>query len=116
MPNQQQLLQQGKCLFEFSCPCGDVIEYQSSLKEHYYKCNLMNVQYGELVNVIVKYNHKNLNLRDKRSISALVGMLSNEIYKSVPPAQAPKREYEEEKKASESKCTHCSRPFTPSEE
>jgi hypothetical protein len=88
MPNQQQLLQQGKCLFEYSCPCGDVIEYQGSLKEHYYKCELMKVQYGELVNVIVKYNHKNLNGREKRSLSALVSMLSSEIYKNVL-AQAP---------------------------
>ena len=48
----------------------------------------MKIQYGELVNVIVKYNHKNLNGREKRSLSALVGMLSSEIYKNVL-AQAP---------------------------
>jgi hypothetical protein len=88
LPNQQQLIQQGRCLFEYTCPCGDVIEYQNTLKDHYYKCDRMKAQYGELVNVIVKYNHKNQNLTGKRSLSALVGMLSSEIFKNVL-AQAP---------------------------
>ena len=60
-----------------------MIEYQRTLKEHIYKCVMMKRQYGELVNVIKNYYHRDLNPKDKRSVSALVGMLSNEIYKNV---------------------------------
>jgi hypothetical protein len=41
---------------------------------------MMKLHYQDLFNIIVRYNHKNLEFRQKQSLSAIINMFSNEIY------------------------------------
>ena len=59
------------------------IQHQSELKEHYFKCEEMKKYYGELFNLIVKYNHKNLSIPQKQSLNAIIDMFSTEIQNNI---------------------------------
>lgn len=74
------------------------IAFQSELKDHYFKCERMKLHYQDLFNIIVRYNHKDLEVRQKQSLSAVIDMFSNEIHNNIcnemkrrgmvlPPAQ-----------------------------
>lgn len=43
----------------------------------------MNTHYKDLFNVIVKYNQKDLDIKFKQSLNAVIDMFSNEIYNNV---------------------------------
>lgn len=45
-----------KCIFDFQCLCGAVIQYQGELKDHYFKCERMKTHYQDLFTMIVQYN------------------------------------------------------------
>jgi hypothetical protein len=47
-----------KCVFDFHCLCGAVIQFQGELKDHYFKCERMKNHYQELFTIIVQYNQK----------------------------------------------------------
>lgn len=83
-PHQQQppLSQRAdakKCIFDYTCECGLKFLYQGELKDHYFKCEPMKQRYGELFQMIVKYNHKGLSIPQKMSLNAVIDMFSNEI-------------------------------------
>ena len=72
-----------RCLFEFSCLCSVTIAFQSELKDHYFKCERMKLHDQDLFNIIVRHNHKDLEVRQKQSLSAVIDMFSNEIHNSI---------------------------------
>ena len=43
----------------------------------------MKKYYADLFNVIVKYNHKNLSVPQKMSLSAIIDMFGNEIQNNI---------------------------------
>ena len=82
VPNQP-IKEPKRCLFEFTCSCGQVFIYQSEMKDHYFKCERMKTQYQDLFNIIVRYNHKDLDIRMKQSLSAVIDMFNNEIFNNI---------------------------------
>ena len=83
VPNQAPVKEPKKCVFEFTCQCGMKIAFQSELKDHYFKCERMKGHYSDLFNIIVKYNHKDLQIEQKQSLSAVIDMFSNEIFINI---------------------------------
>jgi hypothetical protein len=43
----------------------------------------MKLHYQDLLNIIVRYDHKDLELRQKQSLSAVIDMFSNEIHNKI---------------------------------
>jgi hypothetical protein len=43
----------------------------------------MKLHYQDLFNIIVRYNHKDLEVRQKQSLSAVIDMLYNEIHNNI---------------------------------
>ena len=76
-------VQARRCIYDFTCQCGQVIVLQAELKEHYFKCEEMKKYYGDLFNLIVKYNHKNLTVPQKQSLNSVIDMFSNEIQNNI---------------------------------
>ena len=63
--------------------CGMKTQVQSELKDHYFGCEEMKKYYAELFNVIVRYNHKNLSISQKMSLSAIIDMFGSEIQNNI---------------------------------
>ena len=53
------------------------------MKDHYFKCDKMKAHYQDLFNIIVRYNHKDLQIEQKQSLSAVIDMFSNEIFNNI---------------------------------
>ena len=43
----------------------------------------MKLHYQDLLNIIVRYNQKDLEVREKQSLSAVIDMFSNEIHNNI---------------------------------
>jgi hypothetical protein len=82
-PNAFPAKEQKRCLFEFTCLCGHTCELQSEMKDHYFKCERMKKHYGDLFNLIVKYNSKDLDIKQKQSLNSIIDMFSNEIQNNI---------------------------------
>jgi hypothetical protein len=81
--SRSSLREPRKCIFEFTCACGVSTQLQTELKDHYFRCEEMKKYYSELFNVIVRYNHKGLNVEQKKSLSAIIEMFGSEIQNNI---------------------------------
>ena len=72
-----------KCIHDFTCLCGSVIQFQGELKDHYFKCDRMKNHYKELFNTMISYNSKQLDITQRKSLNAVIDMFNNEMFNTI---------------------------------
>ena len=81
--NGKPIVSQRKCIHEFTCLCGSVINFQGELKDHYFKCDRMKKHYSELFTTMISYNNKQLDLSQRKSLNAVIDMFNSEMFNTI---------------------------------